>query len=460
MLAMSEPDERLKLLEAEIERRLVERFAALRDEFDRLRVESDRRWAGFLERFEQKFTGIVPPELLAPPPSAAAPGTAAPRGGLSIDAARRLDDAGNQIEILNRFLEISRTHASRAALLVLKGGNLGVWKAVGFSEHGGSDEKSRATTFSMGDGSPLSDVLEGNGRALGEGNPISAALGAKDATRAILVPMAVKEKISGALYADGAPGEESRFDPDALSVLTFVAGLAVDRLALRKLTPAPALRGLAAASASAEPAMELEVETPEAAPPPPAPESRFKTQMMPAVEPGAKPSPPPSYGAPPTAEALPEAASSWPGLDEASPRGAAPTLPRESMSAAAAAPERISGVTPMPAPEARPSVSMPRPSTGARRLAGPLAPVEGDERRDEARRFAKLLVSEIKLYNEKQVQEGRQHGNLYELLKEDIDRSRQMYDERIPEDVRANSNFFYEELVRVLADGKAETLGI
>jgi len=132
------------------------------------------------------------------------------------------------------------------------------------------------------------------------------------------------------------------------------------------------------------------------------------------------------------------------------------------MSSAAAAPERVSAtVTPMPPPPVeRPSTSVARPSIGARRLAGPLAPAEGDERRDEARRFAKLLVSEIKLYNEKQVQEGREHGNLYELLKEDIDRSRQMYDERIPEDVRASSNFFYEELVRVLADGKAETLGI
>ena len=60
------------MLEAEIERRLVERFAALRDEFDRLRLESDRRWAGFLDRFEQKFTGIVPPELVLAPPELAA----------------------------------------------------------------------------------------------------------------------------------------------------------------------------------------------------------------------------------------------------------------------------------------------------------------------------------------------------------------------------------------------------
>ena len=35
-----------------------------------------------------------------------------------------------------------------------------------------------------------------------------------------------------------------------------------------------------------------------------------------------------------------------------------------------------------------------------------------------------------------------------------------LYDERIPEDVRSNSNFFYEELVRILAEGRAESLGL
>jgi hypothetical protein len=119
-------------------------------------------------------------------------------------------------------------------------------------------------------------------------------------------------------------------------------------------------------------------------------------------------------------------------------------------------PAAAPGKTPEPA--APPGV--PRPSVGARKLAGPLAALEGDERREEARRFAKLLVSEIKLYNEKAVNEGRQQGNLYGRLKEDIDRSRQMYDERIPEDVRSSSNFFYEELVRILAEGRAEALGI
>lgn len=85
---------------------------------------------------------------------------------------------------------------------------------------------------------------------------------------------------------------------------------------------------------------------------------------------------------------------------------------------------------------------------------------EDVKKHDEARRFARLLVSEIKLYNESKVEQGRKNNDLYERLKEDIDRSRQMYDERITDDVRRVSNYFYDELVRILADGRAESLGL
>ena len=34
------------------------------------------------------------------------------------------------------------------------------------------------------------------------------------------------------------------------------------------------------------------------------------------------------------------------------------------------------------------------------------------------------------------------------------------YDERIPDDVRKSSNYFYDELVRILADGDASALGL
>jgi hypothetical protein len=78
---------------------------------------------------------------------------------------------------------------------------------------------------------------------------------------------------------------------------------------------------------------------------------------------------------------------------------------------------------------------------------------------DDARRLARLLISEIKLYNEKKVDEGRTASDLYERLKDDIERSRQVYNERTPEHVRRESDFFKDELVRILADGRPEALG-
>jgi len=79
---------------------------------------------------------------------------------------------------------------------------------------------------------------------------------------------------------------------------------------------------------------------------------------------------------------------------------------------------------------------------------------------DEARRLARLLVSEIKLYNEEQVEEGRQSKNIYSRLREDIDRSKQIYEERIHPSIRGKTDFFRDELVRILAGGDADALGM
>jgi hypothetical protein len=109
--------------------------------------------------------------------------------------------------------------------------------------------------------------------------------------------------------------------------------------------------------------------------------------------------------------------------------------------------------------EDRPTTQYIPPANIARNAAA-APPTEDSKKHDEARRFARLLVSEIKLYNESKVEQGRKNNDLYERLKEDIDRSRQMYDERISDDVRKVSNYFYDELVRILADGRAEALGL
>jgi hypothetical protein len=87
--------------------------------------------------------------------------------------------------------------------------------------------------------------------------------------------------------------------------------------------------------------------------------------------------------------------------------------------------------------------------------------VPEDERRihNDARRFARLLVSEIKLYNEKKVVEGREAQDLYERLREAIDRSREMYDKRVQPPVAAKFDYFHYEIVNSLADGEAQRLG-
>jgi hypothetical protein len=86
---------------------------------------------------------------------------------------------------------------------------------------------------------------------------------------------------------------------------------------------------------------------------------------------------------------------------------------------------------------------------------------EGEEAlHEEARRLARLLVSEIKLYNEEIIEEGRRSGNIYERLKDDIDRSRQMYQERIdPRLLESGKDYFRQELVQRLAGGDERLLG-
>jgi chemotaxis protein histidine kinase CheA len=76
-----------------------------------------------------------------------------------------------------------------------------------------------------------------------------------------------------------------------------------------------------------------------------------------------------------------------------------------------------------------------------------------------ARRYARLLVSEIKLYNEAAVQQGRERRDLLQRLKPEIDRARRLYDERVAPSVQARDAYFHQELVQTLADGDHSLLG-
>jgi hypothetical protein len=85
------------------------------------------------------------------------------------------------------------------------------------------------------------------------------------------------------------------------------------------------------------------------------------------------------------------------------------------------------------------------------------AATAGDE--PSARRYAKLLISEIKMYNEVPVRLGVQHRDLYERLRPEIDRARRLFEERVPANSGARQ-VFDEELLQTLAGGDASVLGV
>ncbi len=77
----------------------------------------------------------------------------------------------------------------------------------------------------------------------------------------------------------------------------------------------------------------------------------------------------------------------------------------------------------------------------------------------DARRFAKLLVSEIDLYNKAKVAEGRQNRDLYKRLRSDIDRSRLTFEKRFGKGGGQLVDYFHDELVKILAENDSARLG-
>jgi hypothetical protein len=76
-----------------------------------------------------------------------------------------------------------------------------------------------------------------------------------------------------------------------------------------------------------------------------------------------------------------------------------------------------------------------------------------------ARRYARLLVSEIKLYNEAAVRTGRERRDLLARLRPEIERARRLYEERVPISVGHRATLFQQELVQTLAEGDPDLLG-
>ncbi len=69
---------------------------------------------------------------------------------------------------------------------------------------------------------------------------------------------------------------------------------------------------------------------------------------------------------------------------------------------------------------------------------------EDPEAVEKARRFARIIVSDIALYNQELVIEGIKNGTFFELLKNDVEEGRELYEKRVPAVIRAKKNYYQE----------------
>lgn len=104
-----------------------------------------------------------------------------------------------------------------------------------------------------------------------------------------------------------------------------------------------------------------------------------------------------------------------------------------------------------PAPEAAPAAPTPAaPAAPAPAARGPERRGDGlDDERAKAERLARIIVSDIVLYNEEKFAQAVRDGRVAEAMEADLAEGRGLFRDRIDERVRAEKDFLQEELLRV-----------
>jgi len=372
-------------------------------------------------------------------------------------AITEINNEKSQAEILKALVNRASSFAPRVAFFVIKGEQATGWRGRGFEGSVGDDAIQQISL------STASDTVVGSaakGLATWSGGPGSHAedhlllnrLGEEPAQRIVSIPLVVRGRAVAVLYADSAGLDSESINLEALETLVTVAGMAVELLSVSRV-------------AQKKPAQETAAPAPPVQEPPTAtyePASEYAEAPVKEVEPYSADAdtiqtyePEPTYGLEPSYEATPsgtsEPASVMEAVDE--PGGVFEESPSEPVSHVEESMWTAPPVEAVPAAQPR------------RRFGQDTElPVEvsGDEERrlhNDARRFARLLISEIKLYNEQKVAEGRSEHDLYDRLREYIDRSREMYDKRVKAEVAARYDYFHGELVNTLAEGDVSKLG-
>ncbi len=460
--------------------------------------ELDPELAGKLEKavnavredFEEKLTGAVQTAVSeaaeqaaerAAAEAAQQPPEVIARPTLSLDASDELrmaaldiDVATSQAEILAALSRGVLRFASRVAIFVNRGEEAHGWSSSGF---GSSDSRIKEVVLAKDKLFPATnDPKEGSvALAPAQCAAICDAMGADHPSMGLVMPFVLGSQAVGTVYCDRV-GEEP-FSVSAMQLVTYIAGQTLETLPVRKRESTATLSlaanpvaaesmPTATAEVEIEPAAELEpAPTEPIASPEPPPVSDYESEPsepveMPTVhlveepEVSVEPTSYPPSSAPEIATESPEADED----EEATRPGFATRAPIEP----SASPPSALGPMEPPVELGSTAVSPPDDVQGPGwAFTAPAAPSEGDSESDheEAQRLARLLVTEIKLYNEEAVEEGRRSSNIYSRLREDIDRSRQIFEDRIDESVRTETDYFKKALVRILAGGDPALLG-
>jgi hypothetical protein len=468
-----------KSLRADIESYVSQRTSGLKEELSRLRAQLDEALSRIDARLEEPAAEGDAPLAVAVAEhlrnarnlgiEAAAAESSRARASSDIAlikaAVDELDEQQTQAEILNALVNRAAAFAPRVAFFVIKSDRATGWRARGLAGTVGDDAVRELSLplqsdTLLGEAARTRSSWAGEPGSHAEDHSIYQHFGGEPPHRMVAVPLVARDRAVAVLYADTAGQDADALNLEAIETLVRVAGMAVELLAARRQP---------AAGAQPQPAREEQPRREEPRREEPRREEPARPEPAAREPQPARPEPPPSpvFGFEPqpvAAEPRREPESSFESettpperFPSAQPEPPPPPAPEADFSR----PESFTAAPPAPEPSAQPA----SPLATSRRYGSmdmdfPVEVAE-DERRfhNEARRFARLLVSEIKLYNEQKVREGRDASDLYERLREDIDRSRQMYDKRVRPEVSSRYDYFDHELVNMLAEGDRNKLG-
>ncbi len=122
--------------------------------------------------------------------------------------------------------------------------------------------------------------------------------------------------------------------------------------------------------------------------------------------------------------------------------------------------QAATAVPPLPPPAVPlPGVAVPQPAEQqpavAEQAGIPPARTEADDAIiNEAKRIARLIISEIKLYNQERIARAKSKKEVLDILRNDLIKGKQHYNTRVASKLPVGPDYFMESVKEILLGGK------